>query len=262
MGDQPTLRHAESDDAPRIRELVESSITSSYALSPQDIETILDAEFDQEAIRDRIDGSDTIVLVAEVDGVVAGVAEASPDDDEHIRWLHVDPERRGAGAGTALFERICSELEDQGVESPRAVTMAANTSSGTFFERLGLEQEGERTVDIGGRDTVQYVYAENVDDSTDEEADSAAEDEDEPPDYPDSVTVDDGTDVFLGDDPFRGTEGWFASTFSDEERSEEYGFYCLNCDSADVSMNDMERVRCANCGNTHKPGENYDGAYL
>ena len=271
----PELRPAETDDAERVRELVESSMTTSYALSPQDIENILDAEFAADDLRERFEDGDAIALVAELDGVVAGYAQATVDGDEgEIRWLHVDPERRGAGVGTALFERVVSELEDRGVEEPRAVALAANTEEGRFFERFDFVEVDERQTDIGDRESVEYVYAEGgsaaaeeeraSDDETDAQATEAGGTEvtfdvDE---LPDSVTTEDGQDVYLDADPIAGSEGPFVQTFEDSDRSEKYGYYCANCGSTDVTMDNMERIKCGNCGNTHKPDEDYDASYL
>lgn len=260
MSTEPTVRPAEPDEADRISELVESSLTSSYALSPQDIETILAARFDPGAIGDRIDEETSVVLVAEADGVVAGVAEASIDDGEgEIRWLHVDPERRGAGVGTSLFEAVRSALAADDVTNPRAVVLAANTAAGAFFERFGFEQVDERSTDVDGQELVEYVFAENAGSSGDDEPTPA--DTEEPEDYPDSATTADGTEIHLGSDPFHGTEGFFVAAFTDEEHSEQYGYYCLHCGSADVSVDEMERARCGECGNTRNP-DDYDGAYL
>ncbi len=272
MASEPTVRQAEADDAGRIRELVESSMTASYALSPQDIETILEATVAPETLEERVD-DETIVLLAELDGTVAGVVEATFVDGgegAEIHRLHVDAERRGAGVGTALFERVRSDLGERGVDDPRAVTLSANTSAGAFFERFGFGQVGERTVDIGGRETVQYLYAADADADEESAGGTASEKDDGDAttsgDYdgeiPETATGEDGTTLYLGGDPFEGSEGYFVRTFSDEDRSEEYGYYCLHCESGDVSVDEMERVRCGNCGNTRKPDDDYDGAYL
>lgn len=263
MADQPSIRPAESGDTERIQELVDSSMTTSYALSPQDIETITDTEFSESALEDRVDDEETIVLVGEVDDVLAGVTEATISDDTgEIRWLHVDPERRGAGLGTALFERLTSELEERGIDEPRAVSLASNTSAGTFFERFNYEKVDERQTDIGGRETIEYVYkhGDHTSETSAEGAEPVADSLDD--EYPETITMQDGEELYLGEDPFRGSEGLFTATFRDSDRAERYGFYCLNCGSADVSMDELERVRCGNCGNTRKPDDHYDGSYL
>lgn len=289
MSDQPSVRAAEPGDAERIREVVESSMTATYALSPQDIETLVETEFSEDA-QQRFQDDDTIAFVAEVDDdeagddaaedeVLAGFVEASVSADQGegtVRWLHVDPERRGGGVGTTLFERTLSELDERGVDGVRALDLADNTSPGAFFERFDFAMTDEREVDVGGLETVEYVYVEEAtgDDSAGER--TAADDADSPTDegdaeegpdldtsdLPDSVTTDDGEDVFLGDELLQGSEGGFVTTFVDDDRSEQYGYYCLNCESTDVSMDSMERIKCGNCGNTRKPDEEYDDSYL
>jgi len=79
---------------------------------------------------------------------------------------------------------------------------------------------------------------------------------------PDEVSTDGGEVVYPGDGLIQGSEGWFAVTFADEDRSEEYGYYCANCESTDVSMGSMERIRCESRGNTSKSGGDYDASYL
>ncbi|SFR34537.1 GNAT family N-acetyltransferase [Halogeometricum limi] len=270
MSDQFTVRRAEDGDGERLRTVAESSMTASYALSPRDIEQMVDAEFGEAERRRRRDADDYESFVAETteDDVLAGVVVV---DGESVRRLHVDPERRGMGIGTALFERATEELRDRDGTTPHAVAMAANNTAGAFFERFGLEQVGERTVEVGGREVVEYVYAEPA--ATDEdEADTSERDASEEGDgetaadvdtssFPDTVEAD-GETVYLGTDPLTGTEGAFVPTYLDGGLNEAYGYYCGNCASVDVSIDSMERLECANCGNTRAPDENYDGSYL
>ena len=314
MSDSPRVRPVEDDDAERLPELVSSSMTTSYGLSPEQIETIVDAQFAPD-VQQRFAEEDVVALVAEVDDdgetVLAGVVEGLVEDDAEardseageaggeavgtVRWLHVDPERRGQGVGTALFEAVRSALEERGGSGVRAVDLADNTEPGAFYARFGYEKTDESEIDIGGQELVQQIYTQTETGETGDagaaseaaaeasqspgegteqappdergpDADSADDTEgggpSMPPDAPDSVTAGDGTEVRLGDDPVQGTEGGFVQTFTDEERTERYGFYCLNCGSTDVSMDSMEQLKCANCGNTHKPDEGYDASYL
>ena len=266
MGDGPTVRAADPDDAGRLREIARSSFTTSYALSPDDIEGIVEVVFAEDALRERIESPDVRLFVGEDEDVVAGFVEASTDGEEGtVRWLHVDPERRGLGIGTALFERAVSELEEE-TGDVRAVTLASNTSAGSFFERLDLEQVGERQVEIGDLDAVEYVYAKTADGEGARSADQATGTSEstsrDAVELPEEVSTDGGETAYPGEDLIQGSEGWFAVTFADEERTEEYGYYCANCGSTDVSMDSMERLRCDNCGNTSKAGEDYDASYL
>lgn len=279
MSDQPTVRPAEAADAERIREVASSSMTATYALSPQEIETIVEAEFSEDAQR-RFEDDDTVALVAELPDegegdVLAGFVEASVEEGQGegtIRWLHVDPERRGDGVGTTLFERVQSVLDERGIDGVRALALAENTSSGAFFERFDFEKTDEREVDFGGETTIEHVFVEGAPGegggATDTAADAADEgDAESVPDLdaaelPDSVTAMDGETVHLGDDRLPGSEGGFVPTFLDADHAEQHGYYCLNCESTDVSMDSMEQIRCSNCGNTRKPDEGYDDSYL
>lgn len=269
MSDEPNVRAAESSDDDRIRELVESSMTTSYALSPEDIRTVLEAEFGDEARAERREDDDAFAFVAEVDDVLSGYVGGSVDGDEGtVHWLHVDPERRGQGIGTTLFERATSELRDQGVENVRLTSIGANMEGEAFVEQLGLVQIEEREVDIGGRETVEYVYEQSDDADSSEASESETPSGDaestvskEDVDFPDTVTVD-GEEVYLGDEPISGTEGPFAQTYTDADRTEKHGYYCGNCESTDVSIDSMDRLKCAECGNTRKPDDDYDSSYL
>jgi len=275
MSDQPTVRTPESDDVERLREVARSSLTASYAMSPDEIEGIVEEEFGEERLREQVDTAEVGPFVAEVDDVIAGFVDIASDGDlSTIRWLHVDPERRGHGAGTALFERAVSEIEDRGDE-PRAITLSANTSSGAFFERMEFERIEERQTELAGVDVVEYVYAEagteepaDSGSATSEEPDGDAEstldieDVDLPEEIPAAENADGDGTVYPGEELIEGAEGPFVATYSDEGLTEEYGYYCLNCGSTDISMDSMDRIRCENCGNTFQPGETYDASYL
>lgn len=308
MTDQPTMRPVDDGDVDRICELAESSMTAEYSMSPDDIETILEAQFVPEVLDQRLEGDDTLAFVAELedpegvdaDTLVAGYVEAVVTEDGvgEIRWLYTDPERRGQDIGTALFEHIQSALDDRGATPARALALADNTSSGSFFERFGFEQIGQRDVDLGGWESAEYVYTEggeavgesssSSDETTGETADetidetayettdettgettdettSETTDEANPEnpaaDAPDTITTDDGKSLTVGDDHYQGTEGGFLPTFSKDQKEERYGFYCLNCGSTEVSVGSTDAIECADCSNTRKP-EEYDDSYL
>lgn len=283
MTDEPAVRAAEPDDGDRVRELAESAMTASYALSPGEIETLLETEYGEDAWDEKASDDETVLFVAELDGTVVGVVEGVANDEGTVRRLYVDPEQRGRGVGTTLVERAISELHDRDVDPVRALVLTADTESGGFLTKFGFAQTDEREVDVGGIDLVETVYTEGAEESDDAVSDDDvaetsesgapasdmsddAPDDDQPskgdPDeLPDTVTVD-GEERYLGDDLLSGTEGPFASTYEDEGREEAYGYYCGNCGSTDVSVDSMDRLKCSECGNTHQADEGYDGSYL
>lgn len=85
-----------------------------------------------------LDDSDTVVLVAEREGAVAGFAEASVDAAE-LDKLYVDPEHQGRGIATSLSEAVDRRLRSRGVES---LSVEASVNAVPFYERVGYERVG------------------------------------------------------------------------------------------------------------------------
>lgn len=144
------LRDPETADTQRVRELVESAMTASYALSPQQIDALLEDEFGSERLTQRFEDSDSITYVGEssVSGeetTIGGFAEALLDDYEgEVRWLFVDPEHRGKGIGTQLFETAVETLREQGADRVVAIPLWRRTERATSFSS-GSDSNG-RTI--------------------------------------------------------------------------------------------------------------------
>lgn len=293
------LRDAERADAERIRELVQSAMTAAYALSPQQLDTIIEERFAAESLEQAFEDDDAIVLVAEngagdevsdaAEGeVIVGFVEGRIEDGRgDLRWLFVDPEHRGMGVGTRLFDVGSDTLRENGAESVTASVLEANTEGGTFFERQGLERTDERRSEIGNESFVEYVYAEPSDAESSETAHETSADESKRAGEVDETetedvrgvdlpgtetaedatfaTTEDGIDVYLDREAVEsGTEGPFVVTYTDEELTDRYGYYCGSCGSLDTVVDETERIECADCGNTHaeRSAEAYDDSYL
>ncbi|NIC00038.1 GNAT family N-acetyltransferase [Halobacterium sp. R2-5] len=273
-----TLREPSAADAERIGELVESSMTTSFSLSPQQIERIAEAGFDEDAVTEKLDSEETLVRVAETSEdveteTVVGYVEGQLDGEwGELRWLFVDPEHRGKGIGTELFESMRDALEDAGASEVRATTLEANTEGPQFFERFGLEQADEREVEVGDESLVERVYVAS---SADVETDDEHGERETPADMDlpgtetegetTTATTEDGQRVVVSREEHEsGTEAPFFAAYTDESRDEQYGFYCGNCGSLDVTMDDTERLNCPECGNAHaaRSDQSYDDSYL
>ncbi|GAA0679730.1 GNAT family N-acetyltransferase [Natronoarchaeum mannanilyticum] len=264
-------------------------MTADYAISPQQIDAVVDDQFG----RDRLEGSsgdaDATYVVAETDdeveestvaGVVVGrVADAIGE----IRWLFVDPEHRGKGIGTSLFEAARDELREDGAEELRMYPLEEATQGPQFAERLGFEQIGDREIEIGGESFVEYAYAEASGDEAESasgdaepsasESGDAAGDSTESTTFPNTeerdghrtTTTDDGEQLYVDtDDEQSGTAAAFFPVYEDEAFEERYGFYCGNCGSLDVSVDQMDRYECSECGNSHasRSDQSYDDSHL
>jgi len=270
-----TIRDLKPEDGDRVREVVDSTMTTSYRLSPQQIDAVVADQFGQGRLPDVVEDEETTVLVAESDEVteevvVAGVAEASRDGDAgEIRWLAVDPEHRGLGLGTELFERAADALREQGVEEVRVTVLEANTEGHQFAERFDFEHAGERDVEMGEESFVEYVYSEAASAETDrskaDEGDGETLPDTETTDGQTTTSADDGQTLYVDtDDELSGTAGRFFPAYEDEAHEEQFGYYCGNCGSMDVSVDQMDRYECSNCGNSHasRSEESYDDGHL
>lgn len=166
------VRPATTEDGERVREVVDSSMTGSYQLSPDTIRGIAEEQFGDDALRAKVDSSDAVVLVAEADvptgeggggdetvRSVVGVVQAEMAEGRgDVRWLHVDPEHRGRDIGTRLFEAAIEELDERGARHVQASSLAANWEGETFYERLGYERVDRRTVDLAGEELREDVF--------------------------------------------------------------------------------------------------------
>ena len=271
------LREPAAADTDRIAELVESSMTASHSLSPQQIGRVVDAAFGEHAMTEKRDGEETLVRVAETDEdvdetTVVGYVEGVLDGDTgELSWLFVDPEHRGRGIGTELFESMREALDAAGATSIRAVTLDANTEGPQFFERFGLERVEERDAQVGDESLVEIVFAESSAAEAGEETEQAGEaggenlPGTETEDGATTATTEDGQSVFVArDEQESGTDAPFFVVYTDDAHEDRYGYYCANCGSLDVTMDDTERLECPECGNEHaeRSSEGYDDSYL
>lgn len=82
-------------------------------------------------------------LVAEVDGVLAGIAIAKVRDGTmYLANLAVQPTAGGRGVGSALVRAVETEARRQGIVVLRLVTHVRMDSNVGFYERLGWQVAG------------------------------------------------------------------------------------------------------------------------
>ena len=151
-----TLRPAHPDDAPAIAAIYNESIAGGEAT----FET-------QPRTTDDVAGwlaADLPLLVAELDGRVAGWARVSPYSDRCVYagvgeyGVYVAESARGAGVGLALLTALCAEAEARGLHKLVGRMFATNAASRALakaagFREIGLEHRHGR-IDGEWRDTV------------------------------------------------------------------------------------------------------------
>ncbi|WP_313696179.1 GNAT family N-acetyltransferase [Halorarum halobium] len=274
-------------DAASVANVVSRSMRASYALSPDQIDAVVDEEFAEAALAGKADREDVVMLVARGEGdagggpagaadetgdgtEVAEPGEGKPvegfaegefgDDGAVIRWLHVDPEARGAGVGTALFERLTDAFDERDARTVRSNVLAEDVEGGTFCEQFGFVRVDRADVEFGDLSLVAEVYASPnaVDPAETEGFDPLAEGE-EPPERAEAP---DGTEVFVDpEDPLSGTIAPFFAAFESAEFEARHGYFCGACRTVTTEVDQQDRVVCPACGNRHRPSD-WDGSYL
>ncbi|WP_232688476.1 GNAT family N-acetyltransferase [Halobacterium zhouii] len=152
-------------------------MTSSFRLSPQQIDNLVENLFDDDRLSEAFEDDDAVFLVSEADtgdesnGIVGFFWGTVRESHGDVRWLFVDPEYRGQGIGTQLFENGVEGLRDAGADTIRAFALQASLDGHQFFEQFGFEQTDERQVEVGDETLAQFVYTASSDDAVDSSAD-------------------------------------------------------------------------------------------
>jgi GNAT superfamily N-acetyltransferase/ribosomal protein S27AE len=247
------VRPAASDDREAIRTIANDSFRSSYSLSPDQIETIIEEEFDDTSLDDLFTDADTEVFVAEetVDGTeaVRGFVTVGVGTEATIRWLHVDPTARGRGIATALIERVRDRFDEEPIA---ASVLDEAVEGGEFLEKFGLKQDDHDQLLIGGEKFAVTLFTAGQSTETSNEPSVTV---------PESVTADGADRPVDHDESVPGSEAPFFRVYSAEDEAEPYGYFCSECGSTNVSTDGLDRLECGNCGNTHLADE-WDDAYL
>lgn len=154
------VRPATAADREAIEHVATESLKASYSLDPATIEDATEEWYGAEAFAEKLDDDHLILLVGETDGVVAfsesvRVAGRGRGD---LLWLHVHPDHRGQGIGSALYDRTTERLLEEGVQYLRSRVLADNRSGASFYEERGFERVGRDRLDIDGATFEEYIY--------------------------------------------------------------------------------------------------------
>lgn len=90
------------------------------------------------AVSYTFDDPETVVLIAETDGEIAGFAEATFEDRE-LNKLYVDPAYQNQGIATLLSDEIDMRLGSHGIDS---LYVEASVNAVPFYEQVGYERIG------------------------------------------------------------------------------------------------------------------------
>lgn len=162
------IRTADRSDVDAIRDVARRAFSPSRVVRPAVIDHLLTTRFDADDVDGRLEGEGTVCVIAEADGRRVGFAEGSVDDGG-VDWLHVVPEFQGRGVGSALFERLSTELElldgdadeserrDETADAPTLRLDSEDLTAGTTEPFVGVvadDREGRYGVLCTNCDTV------------------------------------------------------------------------------------------------------------
>ncbi|MFW6003049.1 MAG: GNAT family N-acetyltransferase [Halanaeroarchaeum sp.] len=246
------VRNATPEDAPAIESVARKSLLGSYtgALDDDTIEDAVEEWYGGDRLHDLLEMETEHFLVAEMDGDLVGFAEMTVSDATDvgaIQWLHVDPEYRGEGVGSALLDAAEADLLDRGVARVEGAVLAANVDGINFYEDQGYVRGADQETNIAGETFTERRYLRFP--------------EGEPAALMEAKQTDEGTYYIALDEHEIGSRGDFYVAYTDVGRTARYGYYCDNCDSIDTSMDAMGQIVCNDCGNKHKASR-WDAAYL
>ncbi|MBP1923040.1 ribosomal protein S18 acetylase RimI-like enzyme [Halorubrum alkaliphilum] len=247
------LRTATDDDVESIREVALASLTASYghAVESDLLSAAVEKWYGASDVGDDVADPDTVCPVAVVDGSVVAFAESYVVDRRErvgeIDWLHVHPDHRESGIGSALLERVEAELRKRDVDSIEGRVLVDNEAGTEFYEREGYDVSGERVVDVGGESFRERIYRKRI--GRDAALRAAV------------YETGDGETVYVDfDESDRGSIAPLYAAYADEAHEERYGYFCGYCESTDVAIDTMDAVQCLNCENRRKPTR-WDAAY-
>ncbi|MFW5911714.1 MAG: GNAT family N-acetyltransferase [Halolamina sp.] len=245
------LRPARETDIPGIRDVAARSLAASYA-------DVLDAEGRQQAVEawygteespdafaTELGDDRTVLVVAAEEDEILGFAQGYLAGERplvgQIEWLHVRPDRREHGIGSQLLDAIESALHDAGADRIESRVIEANEAGRTFYEQRGYEPTSTRRVELADRRMAELTLVADPAAASIGEAPTARRE-----------TADGETVVIAFDESERGDEGPFHPTYLDDDREQQYGWHCGNCDSLDVSVGSMDEFVCNECGNRRR----------
>lgn len=242
------VREATELDREDVRAIATRSMEVPYGsfLTETEIRDAVEQWYGTERFDELVSDPDTSLLVAERERGAVGfsqshLVETPAGTVGEIHWLHVEPDHRGEGIGSELFDRTQSALEESGAEWISAFVLADYEEGNTFYRARGLEPVDSRTVQIGERSFEERVYTESV----------PAEERPRP--HVEVRTTADGEELFVhyGESEI-GSEGPFFAAYTDRDLDTRYGWFCSNCETFDTAMDTMGRIVCNRCGNHHR----------
>ena len=152
------MRSSQSNGGVTLRLAHTSEAAAIARLSRYEIEYGLRWRWTPRRVRDAISDVDTTVLVASVDGELAGFAIMRFGDDEaHLFLLAVERFFRRSGIATRLLDWLEASCQTAGIALLRLEVRRDNRGARRFYESRGFHLIGHRPRYYDGRESA-LVY--------------------------------------------------------------------------------------------------------
>ena len=148
LGGTVVLRSPELSDAEALIEYMKGTSGETRFLlnEPETVTITMDQEI--ELLKGRIAAERELMLIAEVDGEIAGCS-ALMEIDSRPRFVHrcglaiaLYKKYWGRGIGRAMMETLLNVAKDQGYEQAELEVMEGNERAKALYESLGFVQYG------------------------------------------------------------------------------------------------------------------------
>jgi GNAT superfamily N-acetyltransferase len=169
----PVVRHATTDDAGLLAELGARTFFEAFAAdnTPEDMAAYLAAAFGRDQQAAELTDSDSVFLIAEVDGVAAGYAKlhagATPDEVTHddpieLARLYVSHEWLGRGLAATLMQACIDEAKKKGHRTLWLGVWEHNARARAFYSKWSFREVGEHIFQLGADSQTDILMERQV----------------------------------------------------------------------------------------------------
>lgn len=159
------IRRADPGDETDIARVQVDTWRHAYAgIVPEEFYQTFTYEARESAWKSAIANPERDNFVAVMDGRVIGFCATGPDRSQDSEYtgelyaIYVDPSIQGAGAGTRLFEAGMEALRSRGHRAFQLWVLEENTQGIRFYESRGGRRLGQKLLNLGGVELVEFAY--------------------------------------------------------------------------------------------------------
>jgi diamine N-acetyltransferase len=162
------LRYGESKDAKALAEIGAKTFYDAYvnAVDLENLMTVIKETFSEGHQLEEINHPETIFLVAEEDGKMAGYAKLNMNaSNEHVNGgkslelsrIYLLQEFIGKGIGRELMQRCIDEARQRGCDSLWLGVWEHNRNAIDFYRKLGFREVGSHAFKFGNETQTDLI---------------------------------------------------------------------------------------------------------